>query len=63
MHVIRLCVWVTLMDTFVGIFVDLMGFMEGMAEVRGMLLEFCLEKELCVSNTWFKREEKRKVPF
>ena len=25
-----------------------------------MLLEFCLEKELCVSNTWFKREEKRK---
>ena len=26
-----------------------------------MLLEFCLEKELCVSDTWFKREEKRKV--
>ena len=26
-----------------------------------MLLEFCLENELCVSNTWFKREEKRKV--
>ena len=26
-----------------------------------MLLESCLEKELCVSNTWFKREEKRKV--
>ena len=26
-----------------------------------MLLEFCLEKELCVSNTWFKREEMRKV--
>ena len=23
-----------------------------------ILLEFCLEKELCVSNTWFKREEK-----
>ena len=22
-----------------------------------MLLEFCLEKELCVSNTWLKREE------
>ena len=31
-------------------------------EVR-MLLEFCLEKEICVSNTWFKREEKRKVIF
>ena len=28
-----------------------------------MLLEFCLEKQLCVSNTWFKREEKRKVTF
>ena len=26
-----------------------------------MLLEFCLEKELCVSNTWYKREDKRKV--
>ena len=29
----------------------------------GMFLEFCLEKELCVSNTWFKREEKRMVTF
>ena len=28
-----------------------------------MLLQFWLEKELCVSNTWFKREEKRKVTF
>ena len=28
-----------------------------------MLLEFCLEKELRVSNTLFKREEKRKVTF
>ena len=28
-----------------------------------MLLEFCLVKELCVSNTWFKIEEKRKVTF
>ena len=28
-----------------------------------MLLELCLEKELCVSNTWFKTEEKRKVTF
>ena len=26
-----------------------------------MLLEFCLGKELCVSNTWSKIEEKRKV--
>ena len=28
---------------------------------RRMLLEFCLEKELCESNTMFKREEQRKV--
>ena len=28
-----------------------------------MLLEFCIEMELCVSNTWFRREEKRKVTF
>ena len=28
-----------------------------------MLLDFCLEKELCVSNTWYKWEEKRKVTF
>ena len=28
-----------------------------------MLSEFCLENELCVSNTWYKREEKRKVTF
>ena len=28
-----------------------------------MLLEFCLEIELCVSNTLFKRDEKRKVTF
>ena len=26
-----------------------------------MLLEFCLVKELCVQNTWFKREEELKV--
>ena len=25
----------------------------------GMLLLFCLEKELCVSNTWLMRELKR----
>ena len=28
-----------------------------------MSLEFCLEKELCVSNTWLRREEKRKETF
>ena len=28
-----------------------------------MSLEFCQENKLCVSNTWAKREEKRKVTF
>ena len=28
-----------------------------------MLLEFCLDKKLYVSNTWFWREEERKVTF
>ena len=28
-----------------------------------MLLEFCLKKELCVTNTWYKRGEKREVTF
>ena len=28
-----------------------------------MLSEFSLEKELCVSTTWSKRVEKRKVTF
>ena len=38
------------------------GYGVGQRNLEGrMLLEFCLEKELCVSNTWFNREEKRKV--
>ena len=28
-----------------------------------MLIDFCLQKKLCVSYTWLKREEKRMVPF
>ena len=28
-----------------------------------MLLEGCLEKEICGSNKWCKREEKRKLTF
>ena len=28
-----------------------------------LLLDFCLLMELCVSNIWFKGEEKRKVRF
>ena len=29
--------------------------------VGGLLLEVCLKKELCVSITWFIREEKKEV--
>ena len=40
------------------------GFGVGQRNLEGrMLLEFCLQKELCVSNTWLKREEKRRVIF
>ena len=40
------------------------GYGVGQRNLEGrMLLEFCLDKELCVSNIWFKREEKRKVTF
>ena len=40
------------------------GYGVGQRNLEGkMLLEFCQEKELCVSNTWFKREEKMKVTF
>ena len=40
------------------------GYGVGQRNLEGrMLLEFCLDKELCASNTWFKREEKRKVTF
>ena len=35
------------------------GYDVGQRNLEGRtLLEFCLEKELCVSNTWFKRERK-----
>ena len=40
------------------------GYGVGQRNLEGRtLLEFCLEKELCVSNTWLKREERRKVTF
>ena len=40
------------------------GYGVGQRNLDGsMLLEFSLVKELCVSNTWFKREEKMKATF
>ena len=40
------------------------GYGVGQSNLEGrMILEFCLEKESCVSNIWLKREEKRKVTF
>ena len=40
------------------------GYGVGQRNLGGrMLLELCLEKESYVSNTWLKREEKRKVKF
>ena len=28
-----------------------------------LLLEFCVEKDLCVGNSWFKKKDSRKVTF
>ena len=40
------------------------GYGVGQRNLEGkMLLKFCVEKELCVSNTWFKREEENNVAF
>ena len=40
------------------------GYSVGHWKLEGrMLLEFCLEKELCVSNIWFKRAENSEVTF
>ena len=38
------------------------GYGVGQRNLEGrMLVEFCLENELCESDTWSMREEKRKV--
>ena len=40
------------------------GYGVGQTNMEGrMLLEFCLVKELCVSNTWLKRDGRRNVTF
>ena len=40
------------------------GYDVGQRNMEGrMFLEFCLKTELCISNTWFQREEKRKATF
>ena len=40
------------------------GYGMGERNVEGRrLLEFCDEKNLCVANTWFQKEERRKVTF
>ena len=28
-----------------------------------MLLDFCVQKELCVANTWYKKRYERKVTY
>ena len=48
-------------DGFYGVHA---GYGVGQRKLEGRILsEFCLKKELCVSNTWFKRDDKRKVTF
>ena len=56
-------------NAYVGRYIDGFDGFHGRHDVGkrnfkgSILLEVCLEKELCVSNTWFKREEKLKVTF
>ena len=40
------------------------GFEIGKKNVEGrLLLEFCVEKGMCVGNSWFKKKDNRKVTF
>ena len=40
------------------------GFGIGNRNLEGrLLLEFCVEKDLCVGNSWFKKKDSRKVTF
>ena len=40
------------------------GYEVGQRNIEGrMLLGFSLEKELCLTNTWYKRENKMKETF
>ena len=40
------------------------GFEKGMRNLEGrLLLEFCVEKDLCVGNSWFKKKYSRNVTF
>ena len=48
----------------VGKWVDRVeGIHAEMVLVKKMLLEFCNERELCVANIWFKKNEERKIIF
>ena len=40
------------------------GFGIGKRNLEGrLLLEFCVEKGMCVGNSWFKKKDNRKVTF
>ena len=40
------------------------GYGIGKRNVEGsMLIDFCVQKELCVANTWYKKRDERKVTY
>ena len=40
------------------------GYGIGKRNVEGrMLLDFCVQKDLCVANTWYKKRDERKVTY
>ena len=51
----------TKVDEFEDVYVDF-GIGERNVE-SGLLSKFCVEKGLCVGNSWFKKKDNRKVTF
>ena len=61
-------IWMTLILVSMDILINLLVFLKvcgvGERNLEGrMLLELCMSKELCVVDTWFEREGRRKVAF
>ena len=58
----------TLILVSMDMLIDLLVFLKGCGVgeknlERRMLLKLCMSKELCVVDTWFQRDGRRKVAF
>ena len=51
-------------EGFEGILGGYGGYAIKKRNVKGrMLLDFCVQRELCVTNTWYKKRDERKVTY